>query len=282
MLARQFLDRYNGRHARYSRTKPQMCPDDSPIIGLDGLGGQLYRDIKAAATWFVSGVARPFKYHRDSREALAAFNRAFPNHGVAVTSLVNYAEWHESDRDWRDGNGLLSSATFGELPHLWTRVDRFARYEARLLRFVRSGGEVRRVFVIDDELSDDVKRFPLYSTLSRHKALCFNPHVLGINDLVDAAKAVGVRSDVLSSFNGRISYFFQCHDDSNPTMVRTIDPVIVRKVEKVMALLWKRSSTVEAFFRRHRIEVPVQLKEQIRRDIETVEELAYQARDTPA
>jgi hypothetical protein len=259
-----------------------MCPDESPISGLDGLTGEVYRDIKAAATWFVNRVARPFKHHRDSREALAAFNPDFPNHGIAVTSLVNYAEWHESDQDWRDGNGLLSSATFGELPHLWTRVERFARYEARLLRFIRSGGEVRRVFVIDDDLSDSVKRFPLYSTLSRHKALRFKPHILGINDLLDAAKAVDVRSDVLASFNGRIAYFFQCHDDSNPTMVRTLEPAIVRKVENVVAQLWKRSSTVEAFFRRHHIEVPDQLKEQIGRDIETVEELAYQARDTPA
>lgn len=258
-----------------------MCPDDSPIKGLDGLAGQVYRDIKAVTTRFANGVSRPFKYHRNSREALAAFNHAFPNHGIAVTSLVNYAEWHESDQDWRDGNGLLSSATFGELPHLWTRVDRFARYEARLLRFIRSDGEVRRVFVIDDDLSDNVKRLPLYRTLSRHKALGFDPHVLGINDLVDAAKAVGVQSDVLGCFNGRIAYFFQCHDDSNPTMVRTIDPAMARKVEKMVTQLWKRSSTVEAFFGRHRIEVPDELKEQIRRDIETVEELAYQAPDTP-
>lgn len=257
-----------------------MCPDDSPISGLDGLAGEVYRDIKKAATWFVNGVARPFKRYSDSREALAAFNQDFPNHGIGVTALVNYAQWHESDRDWRDGNGLLSSATFGELPHLWTRIDRFARYEARLLRFIRSGGEVRRVFVIDDDLSYNAKRFPLYSTLSRHKALRFKPHVLGINDLVDAAKVVGVQSDVLGCFNGRIAYFLQCHDDSDPTMVRTLDSAIVGKVENVIAQLWKRSSTAEAFFRRHRIEVPDQLKEQIRRDIETVEELAYQPRDT--
>jgi len=260
----------------------RMCPEDSPISGLDGLAGEVYRDIKTAATWFVNGVGRPFKHHRDSRAALAAFHHDFPNHGIAVTSLVNYAAWHESDQDWRDGNGLLSSATFGELPHLWTRVERFARYEARLLRFIRSGGEVRRVFVIDDDLSVNAKRLPLYGTLSRHKALRFKPHVLGINDLVDAAKAVGVHSDLLGCFNGRIAYFFQFHDDSNPTMVRTVDSTIVRKVENVVAQLWKRSSTVEAFFRRHSIEVPDQLKEQIRRDIETVEELAYQVRDTPA
>jgi hypothetical protein len=72
-----------------------MCPDDSPISGLDGFAGEVYRDIKEVGKWFVNGAAKPFKHYHDTRKALAAFHPYFPKHGVEVTALVDYAKWHE-------------------------------------------------------------------------------------------------------------------------------------------------------------------------------------------
>lgn len=253
-----------------------MFPDDPPPIGLDGLSGEVYRDLKTMGRWFLDGVAEPFKHHLDAHRALAAFNPDFPSHGVEVTALVDYSKWHESDKDWRSGNGLLASATYGELPHLWTRPERFARYEARLHRFARAGGDMRRIFVIHHDLADNASRLSLYRTLIRHQALGFKPHILGVTDLEDAAAAAGVRSDVLGCFNGGIAYFLQSHDEMHPTMVRTIDPVTTYKVNSVLAQLWRESSTADEFFARHHIEVPDELKQQIQRNIDTVEELAYQ------
>lgn len=256
-----------------------MVDDESKISGSDGLSGEIYRDIKRVGGRLANGIARPFKRYLDERTALAAFHPEFRSHGRGVTALVDYVKWHESDKDWREGNGLLCAATYGELPHFWTRVERFARYEARLFRFLRSGGEVRRVFVIAHELAYDSTRFLLYRTLRRHLALRFAPRVLGVIDLEDAAAAMGVHTNMIGCLNSRIAYFFQCHDDGYPTMVRTEEPVITYKAQRVFERLWKKSSSATDFFHRHHFEVPEEIEQQVRRDIETVEEIASEHRN---
>lgn len=239
--------------------------------GASGVFAEVYRDAKNIGNRF---IIEPYKRMRAARVALASFHPDFPSHGVEQTHLVDYLAWHERDSDWLSGNGLLMTATHGEMPHLWTRVDRFAPYEARLLRFIRSGGTIRRVFLIRHDLHNDVTRFMLYRTLRRHMALNFNPHVCSYMTVQKASRAIDVCCDTLGCFNGRIAYFLQSHEDAVPSMVRSFEPVVLHKTGSVLQDLWAGSEPASALLRRRPFDVPQEITSEIERDIETVEELA--------
>lgn len=217
----------------------------------------------------------PSRDQIDDRSVLRSFSPAFLKHSTATTHLVDYVAWHESDEDWREGNGLLSTATYGELPHFWARPEHFAIFEARLLRYLRAGGETRRVFVLGPEVRNDATLLLLYRTLKRHEALGFHPHVHSVLDLGRAVHALNIACDMFASFNGRIAYFLRCPADGMPTMVRSIEAVIASKTQNQLMRLWHSSTPAADFFARHSLEIPDELLQTIRRDIETIEDIAF-------
>jgi len=274
---------------RFSQTKglsqfQAVNPPSQPLIKMDkadreqtfvDLVNRVEQLLKECGKVFGNHfIVEPYKRKKAVKDALASFHPDFPSHGIEATTLVDYLEWHESDSDWGAGNGLLTTATYGELPHLWTRVDRFAPYEARLLHFIRNGGTVRRVFLIRHELHNDSTRFMLYRTLKRHIALNFNPHVCSHLAVQKAADTIGIHCDTLGFFNGRIAYFLQSHEDTVPTMVRSVDQVVLRNTGNILQNLWNQSEPASNLFKRRRFDVPKAISLEIERDIETVEEIA--------
>ena len=245
-----------------------------PASAANGLLGELYRDLKYIGRISFEKFAQPIRQDASRRELLASFHKDFPKHDPALTDLVSYSEWHESDKDWREGKGLWCAATFGELPHIWTNVERFAAYEAGLLRFHRAGGEARRTFVIGADMHPDITRYDLYRTLRRHEALGFKPHVCSVLDLRRATEQLGVNCDTVVSFNSRIVYLTRSLDEGDPIMVRSVDMRLANRIEHVVSRLWKGSRPAQEFLRDHNWNVPDSIHDQIARDIETVEELA--------
>jgi hypothetical protein len=251
--------------------------DEKPGISQAGsLPGEAYRDARSIIIRTAASAMQPFKRRNERRAILAAFQQDFPDHGPKVTDIADYGMWHESDADWTVGNGSLHSTTYGELPHIWTRPERFVRYEAHLLRYIRAGGEAYRVFVLGPELHSDAGRFPLYRTLRRHVELGFKPHVRSVLDLQKAAAELGVSCDTFGTLNGRIAYFLQSHDNGDPTMVRSVDAALAFKAQSLCRQLLKGSSSASEFFERHPWEIPPTVIEDIRRDIETIQELAHE------
>ncbi|MBV8800937.1 MAG: hypothetical protein JO208_14165 [Alphaproteobacteria bacterium] len=206
-------------------------PFEIPSSAANGLLGEVYRDLKAVAKESFKGLTRPMRERAERRALLSQFHPDFANEEPALTDLVSYSEWHETDKDWREGKGLWCAATHGEMAAIWTNADRFPSYEARLLQYRRFGGETRRLFVIGPEIYRDAARFALFRTLRRHHALGFQPRVCAKINLQELAHRLDeLKADTVACFNSHISYFIRCRVDADPLMVRSID---IRRASRI-------------------------------------------------
>lgn len=99
----------------------------------------VYEDAKRFLGRILRPLVDPYIRERQRKAILRRFAPEFASHPAQVTSIVDYFSWHESDTDWKLGNGLLGAATYGELLHLWTNANLFVTYEANLVRFISRG-----------------------------------------------------------------------------------------------------------------------------------------------
>lgn len=233
----------------------------------------IYEDIKKVIGKAIRPIANPLVKGQQRLAVLKGFADEFVTHPTNVTSLEDYFRWHEEERDWRMGNGLLTAATFGELLRLWTNPDLFVAYEARLIRFIKRGGQMRRVFLLDSSLADPKRMFALIRALKRHEALGFSPRVRSILDLRSEAKKLGVQCDMFGSLNGRNAYFFQFPQDGRAIMLRSIEPRIVRQTVDCLSAFWKGAETAKSWLSRQP-SLPPKERKQLAIDIRAVEEVA--------
>ena len=227
----------------------------------------IYQDIK---NYLVAPLIKPI-YKRWQRHVdLISFSpllRGYPND---IASFVGYKDWHEEDTDWKEGNGTICSATFGELNHLWANKDLFVHYEARLCRFMNRGGKNHRIFVVGKDLADPITLWPLQKTMLRHKLLGFSPRVMGVVSARDMIRGMGVVCDTIASLNGRISYFIKFPLERDPLMLRIIDEQIVKRTEHFLLFLWNKSEPFDKWYNRQKYKLPEEILKQLDMEIEAV------------
>lgn len=223
----------------------------------------IYEDAKKLLRKAVEPVALPLRKRRERKALLESFSERFTSHPSSITDFVNYIQWHEEDADWKQGSGLLASATYGEIFRLWTVADLFVVYEAHLLRFLRKGGETRRVFLVRGEVGDPIRLLALERTMFRHQLLGFKPKVASVVHLQDEMKKVGVRCEMFGILNSRIAYFFQFPINQEPLMLRTIEPTIVQQAENHHHRIFEIAELFETWYKRQRIHLPLELREQV-------------------
>jgi hypothetical protein len=251
-------------------------PDEKPPSPVpSGLLAELYRDLRRGAIALFHTAAAPLQQQLAQNKALTDFHPDFITHERDVTQLVDYAGWHEGSDDWREGNGLLVSSTFGELPSIWARPERYMFFESGLVRFIRAGGEVRRTFIIGREMVDAGSRLSLYRTLRRHHALKFQPRVRTVHDLNRATKTIDVACDMVASFNGRISYFLRAQADNDPTMVRTVHKDFTSNVENFVKTFWEDATPAESFMNKYPIDLPPSLVAAMEEDLQNIHAMAH-------
>jgi len=165
-----------------------------------------------------------------------------------TTHSVDYVSWHEDDLDWRAGNGVLMAATFGEIPHIWTDQQTCVPYEARLRRFIKSGGMVQRVFVLKSELTSLDARRRLFTVLRRHQMLGFDPKV----EIEQRAKRLfTVNCDTIACLNGRISYLVRTPRNEPPVMVRSTRPALSWRIHSQVQDIWDEAEPADRLFDRY-------------------------------
>ena len=236
--------------------------------------GAVYQDAKSLLKKSISLAADPIKRRLEKKTFLASFHPNFKSHDESQTQIVDYFAWHESDRDWQEGNGLLTVASYGELNLFWTIPSCFIEYEARLRRYIKGGGEVRRVFVIGHEVRSDASYWLLTRAIRRHEALQFGPRVVSVLDLKREVAAIGVACDSFAAFHGRIGYFMRFDEPTHPTLLRTLDPVFAYKCQSLLGKLWARSTSGTDFLKKRNLEVPAEVSADIQKDIDAVEDLS--------
>lgn len=240
-----------------------------------GIYGHVYKDVKEAG----KRLARPMMVHAERRRLIASIRPDLAHHDKKLTDLVDYVTWHEQRKDWEEGNGLLTAATLRELNYIWGRPERFALYEAGLLRFRRAGGEVRRTFVIDSHITDRASYYTLYRVLMRHEALGFSPHIISDLDASAARAQVGVACHTMASFNSRVCYLIKELNGQDPAFLRSLDPRLVSKVQDVVSNLWEKESyDVSWFLKNYPLEIPNEITRLINDDIAAIETLASDPR----
>jgi len=244
------------------------------MAGELGIPEGVYEDAKRLLRCLLHPVADPFIRRSQRKAILSRFSPQFASHPPAVTSLVDYFAWHEDDTDWKEGNGLLGSVTYGELLHLWTNPKLFVAYEAHLLRFISRGGETNRTFLLGWDLADPICLWALLRTLKRHEALGFKPRVRSVLDFRSEAKAFGVHCDMFGVINGRISYFLEVPPGSLPLMLRTTDTRIVERASHYVHHFWKNAESAEKWASRQPTELPEDMRKQVEIDIAAVQEVA--------
>jgi hypothetical protein len=189
-----------------------------------------------------------------------------------MTHLVDYVRWHEHDAGWLSGSGLLASATYGEINRLWSTEDSFVPYEARLLRFMKCGGETRRVFVVGSELVTPAGSFALHRTLLRHERLKFRPRVHSVLDLRREIAKLGIDTDMFGVLNSKIAYLLQFRGNG-PLMLRTTDGASVTECENRFQVLWKDAESY-THWRSRFPDPPPAIKKQVERDCIAVRAVA--------
>ncbi len=238
-----------------------------PIIPAEGL----YQDFKKGVGRLIRPVGSALRARKDRRRILESFSPVLASHPSDLTSIEDYFGWHEQDPEWTQGDGTLISATYGELFHLWLDPTRYVIYEARLVRFLRRGGETRRVFVwgpaaLDD--SSEVGQWAFQRVLLRHEILRFEPRVRTVIDLEDDLRKLGVSCHMCGTFDQRIAYFFKFPHDHDPSMVRTADPVLAQACSNVMNQFWKGAKAPAKWAGSKRL--PQEIQRQVEQDVERV------------
>lgn len=234
----------------------------------------VYQDVKRLIRAAVQPIVRPILDNWQRRLKLRSFSHEFVGHPVSTSNFIDYFVWHEDDADWQEGNGFLGVATYGEVLRLWTNSDYFVTYEARLLRFIRRGGETRRIFLLGPGLADPIRLWALQRTLLRHERLGFSPRVRSVLDLRAEIKRIAINCDMFGVLNGRIAYFLRFPASGAPIMLRTIDKKIVLKAENCFRRLLKNAEKFQIWYQRQKTKPPPELLKQVELDIAAVENVS--------
>ena len=245
---------------------------DMSDIGFPAEG--LYEDAKRILRAAFSPILRPAQRLQQRRRALATFSSEVAGHPESISQIADYFGLHESDANWAQGNGLLVSATYGELLHLWTNPEQFVTYEARLKGFIGRGGETRRVFLLGPDLADRIRLWALQRTLLRHELLGFAPRVLSVLDLQSAISYLNIDCDMFAVLNGTVGYFVKFPPAGPPLLLRTIEERLVRRAENRFQDLWRSAESFEQWYGRQRYRLPEDLLEQVELDVEAVTNVA--------
>lgn len=234
----------------------------------------LYEDAKRLVHAVGKPILKPLSDWWQRREYLRSFAPEFAKHPPGASDIVNYFQWHEDEKDWRTNKGIVFSCSYGEVLRLWTVPEHFVTYEARLLRFLRSGGEVRRVFFVGPDLADPVRVWALERTLLRHHMLGFQPRVQSVLDLRQGLRELGINCHMGGSINGEIAYFFRFSENVQPLMVRTTVEHIARRAETLFGDLWRKAEGFDNWYSGQRWKLPEELLTQVELDVEAVEHVA--------
>lgn len=238
-----------------------MCPD---------IPDKMYDDARTVLGKMGAPIVTPITRRLHRRTVLRLFSPELTHHPKSVTEVVDYYTFHEHVDHWLAGKGILNAATYGETVRFWTEPNIFLPYEARLVRFLKRGGEIRRVFLIGPEIHDPMRAWALYRTLKRHDALSFAPRILSVVDLQKAISDTGIACDMFGVLNGEIGYFFRFPENDAPLMVRTSDSSTAAGADNAFTTLWRSASTFKAWTDRWTRSVPKEIEDLIHRDIECV------------
>ncbi len=237
----------------------------------------MYEDAKSLIARIGMPLVAPMRRRLHRKALLGYFSADFAHHPAHITDIVDYYTFYEHVDNWLTGNGVLNAATYGETLRFWTTPHIFLPYEAKLMRFLKRGGDVRRIFVIGPEVHDPIRFLAMYRTLKRHEALGFHPHVLSVVDLQPEVERIGISCDMFGVLNGSIVYFFRFPENDEPIMVRTTDRKQSNAAEKVFATLWRKAHTSDSWISRWHTSIPKSIRDIIKRDIECVEMLSEES-----
>jgi len=175
----------------------------------------------------IDTTANKHKILKESKQILDSFSREFKEHDSDMTSIEDYYSWHENRNDWKNESGRILSATYKEVEYLWANKEIVSIYEAFLVRYIKSGGTVIRIFITGNDYIDPAKQLIFMSVLYRHYILGFNPRVASVLDLDNIKDNLHVSCDMFGVFNEKVAYYFKFKNNTIPLFVRTQDKKFV-------------------------------------------------------
>jgi hypothetical protein len=208
---------------------------------------------------------------KNRKKIIALFSEQMVAHPSIVTDLEDYYGFIEDNSVFNAGSGRILSATCDEILKVWSEPGVISVYESFLLRHIKNGGEVYRIFVAGPELLMEKAQLEFLRVLYRHQILGFKPRVASITDMRTISKDLEVNCAMFGVTGKNVGYYIQFPRERYPIMISTKHTAFVQKAAIVHKRLYKSSSDYE----RWGISLPILLDTAQKKQVETECELIY-------
>jgi len=202
---------------------------------------------------------------------LKSFSPDFLKHDKSVTDIASYYLWNDERSRWDTGTGRLLAVSHKETEAFWGVPERYSVYEGFMLRFVKNGGEISRIFILNWEIFDPVKQYIFLKATYRQHLFGFNPFIASFFDLDFIKKELEVECDMFFSINDNMAYFLQMNPI--PVILYTVDEKYIKKISKCHFELKKRAMRFEDWYKRNPFQVDLN---KIQKDAEKECNLIYE------
>lgn len=216
-----------------------------------------------------------FEWQKKNRvELIGRFAPELSDHPPDVTDLQDYYTFVEEQSLLSAGSGEIISANHKEILSIWSRLGVYSIYEAFLLRHLREGGTLRRIFVAGPEYVDSATTLLFLAVLYRHNLLQFKPLVASVLDLRKLEERLGLQCDMFGVGSQKVAFFIQFPDDSYPIFLRTMDPALINRAVDAYSDLESNAEPAERWMKRQPIGLDLSWKKRIERECQLIHSIA--------
>lgn len=199
-------------------------------------------------------VERWIEKKRSRRKILGLFSPNIIDHPRDTTEILDYSTWHANPSELDTGSGRLLSVTHNEIQQLWSQPESSFQYDAFLLRHLRKGGSVSRVFVLGKEYADNKFQDRQVEVMYRHQKLDLKPYVVSVHDLHQISQDLGIKCDTFGVLNDRFAYYYQFVGEY-PRYIRTNDPQYVKRAIRCHNVLLRIARPFEKWRKDYSIQI---------------------------
>lgn len=210
----------------------------------------------------------------ESREALlSVFSPEFKNHPPEIVSVVDYFNWHRHPSVWAKGSGTICSISLIETSRMWTNIDYFAVFEAFCLNFIKNGGKISRIFVLESPYIDFSRMLVFQRTCFRHQLLNFEPRIARPVRVEEKIKSLSVNCESFGVINNKIVLYQQFPSNSDPLMITTCDQKFILEALKTHKFLWNDSIGFSEWYKSEDGLLTNEIKREVERECEFINKL---------
>ncbi|MDP3112150.1 MAG: hypothetical protein Q8M71_08625 [Thermodesulfovibrionales bacterium] len=228
-----------------------------------------------------SGILRPMvepivSYLRGKKQRadiLSRFTHEFKKHSPDITYPVDYFKWFLDPKELSQGSGTICSISLHETSRMWFDVNYFSVYEAFCLRYIKRGGKINRIFILEGKLIKPDRMLLFQRTCLRHQLLNFEPRISRVLLVKDQIKSLSVECESFGVINNNLVLYHQFPFNSDPLMVFTRNREFIDKALKTHGSLWRDSQEFNNWLKGYKNMLTKEMIQQVEEECNYIHEL---------